>query len=153
MNRHKREGHPLSLVIELTESTLLHHTTHVTAQLEALKQSGIRIALDDFGTGFSSLSYLHRFPIDKIKIDRSFVQRLCNADDCREIIHAIISMGHVMGMEITGEGIETSAQLDRLRDLGCDYGQGYLFSRPVPPEKAIEFILTDFSRTGGKRLG
>jgi diguanylate cyclase (GGDEF)-like protein/PAS domain S-box-containing protein len=153
LNRHKREGHPLNLVIELTETTLLHHTSHVTAQLEALKNSGIRIALDDFGTGFSSLSYLHRFPIDKIKIDRSFVQRMCHASDCREIIQAIISMGHVMGMQITGEGIETAAQLSRLRELGCDYGQGYLFSRPVPPEKAIQFMLTDLFRVNNKLGG
>jgi EAL domain-containing protein (putative c-di-GMP-specific phosphodiesterase class I) len=96
-----------------------------------LKDLNIQICLDDFGTGYSSFSYLHQFPIDIVKIDRSFVQDLDTAPERLAIVRAIVTLCHTLGMTVTAEGIETTQQRDILRDLGCEYGQGFLFSRAV----------------------
>ncbi len=118
------------LELEITESILLRHTEQVLATLEALRALGLTITLDDFGTGYSSLSYLQRFPIDQIKIDRSFVQPIDNAKQSSPIIGAIIAMAHSLNMKVVAEGVETEHQLACLEDLGCDEVQGYLISRP-----------------------
>jgi EAL domain-containing protein (putative c-di-GMP-specific phosphodiesterase class I) len=99
-----------------------------------MQDLGIRLSLDDFGTGYSSLSYLHRFPINNLKVDRSFVDGLSKGQD--HIVQTIIALAHGLGMDVTAEGVETSEQLARLKALGCEFGQGYLFSHPVDQEAA-----------------
>ena len=120
------------LELEITESVLVANPGTTTAILHSLKGLGARVSMDDFGTGYSSLSYLRSFPFDKIKIDQSFVRDLGQADDSGFIVRAVIGLGASLGMTTTAEGVETEAQLARLREEGCDEVQGYLFSRPVP---------------------
>jgi EAL domain-containing protein (putative c-di-GMP-specific phosphodiesterase class I) len=99
----------------------------------------VRLVLDDFGTGYSSLSYLKHLPLDTIKIDRTFIAGIDDAAD-RSIVEAVIALAHGLGIGVVAEGIETESQADRLRELGCDLGQGYLFSRPVPGEQTAELL-------------
>ncbi len=120
------------LELEITESVLVANPGTTTAILHSLKALGARVSMDDFGTGYSSLSYLRSFPFDKIKIDQSFVRDLGEAEDSGFIVRAVIGLGASLGMTTTAEGVETEAQLARLREEGCDEVQGYLFSRPVP---------------------
>ncbi|MBP7489698.1 MAG: EAL domain-containing protein, partial [Azospira sp.] len=120
------------LDIELTESMVMHDTDHAALTLRELKDLGVTLSLDDFGTGYSSLSYLKRFPIDCLKIDRSFVRDInSNADDAA-IASAVIAMAHSLGLNVVAEGVETAEQLALLRQHGCDEFQGYFFSRAVP---------------------
>jgi diguanylate cyclase (GGDEF)-like protein/PAS domain S-box-containing protein len=119
---------PGNLVIELTESTIMHNTEANLARLLQLKALGVRLAIDDFGTGYSSLSYLHRFPIDILKIDRSFVSRLTNTYDGPELTRAVITLSETLGLDTVAEGIELEAQVDALLSLGCVAGQGFLFA-------------------------
>ncbi|MFZ2648773.1 MAG: EAL domain-containing protein [Burkholderiaceae bacterium] len=122
------------LVIELTESMLVDRVEHTRKQLEALQVLGVELAIDDFGTGYSSMNYLKRFPLDELKIDKSFVDGTPgSATDCA-IVKAMIVLAHSLGMRAVAEGVETAAQRDLLLSLGCDSYQGYLFSKPVPAE-------------------
>ena len=121
---------PGQLVIELTESTVMQNTEANVERLHGLKQLGVKLAIDDFGTGYSSLSYLHRFPIDILKIDRSFVSRLTNADDGPELARAVVGLGETLGIDTVAEGIEDELQASVLRELGCVAGQGFLFAKP-----------------------
>jgi EAL domain-containing protein (putative c-di-GMP-specific phosphodiesterase class I) len=123
---------PDRLEIEVTENILISDTERALGLLKALQQLGVRIAMDDFGTGYSSLSYLARFPFDKIKVDRSFVSNLGHDQHVDAIITTIMGLGRSFNVPITAEGIETEAQLERLRAVGCQYGQGYLFGKPQP---------------------
>ncbi len=123
-----------SLAIEITEGLMLDQNTVVTDQLLAFRDAGIQVAVDDFGTGYSSLSYLKKFDIDVIKIDKSFVQNLSIHSEDMVLCEAIIVMAHKMGLKVVAEGIETAEQRDLLFGIGCDYGQGYFFSRPLPAE-------------------
>jgi diguanylate cyclase (GGDEF)-like protein/PAS domain S-box-containing protein len=123
------ELEPGNLVIELTESTIMHNTDVNLERLQRLKALGVRLAIDDFGTGYSSLSYLHRFPIDILKIDRSFVGRLTSDDDGPELARAVVSLGETMGLDTVAEGIELEEQVEALLALGCVAGQGFLFAR------------------------
>ncbi|KAF1052803.1 MAG: Cyclic di-GMP phosphodiesterase PdeR [Stenotrophomonas maltophilia] len=120
------------LEMELTESLLLDATADTRSQLERLKQLGLTLAMDDFGTGYSSLSYLKKFPIDVIKIDRSFIKDIPDNQDDMEITSAVIAMAHNLKLQVVAEGVETAAQLAFLRRNRCDIGQGYLFDRPIP---------------------
>ncbi len=125
---------PSQLCVEITERTLLEDPDQARELMRELRGSGMRLALDDFGTGFSSLSYLHQFPLDVLKVDRAFVVAL-SADSGRNaqaVLRAICSLGRSLGMHVVAEGIETQRQLETLRLLGCDYGQGFLFSKPRP---------------------
>ena len=120
------------LELEITESILMQDNTTTHATLHRLRELGVGISMDDFGTGYSSLSYLRSFPLNKIKIDRSFVSDLGTASDREVIIRSIIDIAHTLGMATTAEGVETSAQMEALRLLGCDEAQGYFISKPAP---------------------
>jgi len=120
---------PGNLVIELTESTIMHNTEANLARLLQLKALGVRLAIDDFGTGYSSLSYLHRFPIDILKIDRSLVSRLTNTYNGPELARAVITLGETLGLDTVAEGIELEAEVEALLGLGCVAGQGFLFAQ------------------------
>jgi diguanylate cyclase (GGDEF)-like protein/PAS domain S-box-containing protein len=123
-----------SVAVEITEGLLLSSSTGVAEQLLTLRDAGIQVSLDDFGTGYSSLSYLQRFSIDFVKIDRSFVKDLPNATNMA-LCQAIIAMAHALGMRVVAEGVETQVQADLLMNAGCDFAQGFLFSRPVGPDE------------------
>jgi EAL domain-containing protein (putative c-di-GMP-specific phosphodiesterase class I) len=125
---------PHLLWLEMTESMMLDEPDLAENTLRRIRAMGVRLALDDFGTGFSSLSLLQRFPIQRIKIDRAFVQGIAHRSNDRSLVHTIIAMGQSMGLDLVAEGVETVHQLQGLRDLGCDKAQGYLISRPVPAE-------------------
>ncbi|MBD1937302.1 EAL domain-containing response regulator [Microcoleus sp. FACHB-68] len=129
-----------SLKLEITESCILETLSWEERMLKQLKTLGIQLCIDDFGTGYSSLSRLHEFPIDTLKIDRSFVSRIGPDNSGVEIVQTIVTLARSRGMDIVAEGIETPAQLEKLRELGCELGQGYLFSKPVDTEKATELI-------------
>jgi diguanylate cyclase (GGDEF)-like protein len=125
---------PSLLLLELTEYTLLNTEHAVRANVEALRDLGVRLAIDDFGTGYSNLSYLKRLPVAEIKIDKSFVRDLETDEADRVITQAVISIGKHLGVRVVAEGVETERQLELLRTLGCRHGQGWLFGRPVPAE-------------------
>lgn len=126
---------PHQFELEVTEGVVLDQNETVRGALKRLRQEGFRIALDDFGTGYSSLSYLREFEVDKIKIDKSFIQSLGLTMDAGAIVTAVVTLGHAMGLEVTAEGVETSDQEDFLRSAGCSQLQGFLFSRAVPADK------------------
>ena len=128
------------VTIELTESLLMQDGSACLEQLHAIRGLGVQIAIDDFGTGYSSLAYLERFPVTQVKIDRSFVTPL--DDPCRSdgVVHAIVEIGHALGLTIVAEGIETPTELRRLRGLGCGLGQGFLFARPLEPDDMAELV-------------
>jgi predicted signal transduction protein with EAL and GGDEF domain len=121
---------PRSLTLEITESCLMQDSD--ANQLRQLAALGVKLAIDDFGTGYSSLSYLSRLPIDTLKIDRSFVARLGQEPESTAVVQTIIALAHALGLSVTAEGIETSAQAAHLQTLGCTRGQGFLYARPVP---------------------
>ncbi|HYY16207.1 MAG TPA: EAL domain-containing protein [Gammaproteobacteria bacterium] len=123
---------PAWLELELTEGAIMENTAVAAQILRALKALGISIAIDDFGTGYSSLGYLRRFPIDRLKIDRSFVQDLTTDPNAVEITKAIIAMAHSLKLKVVAEGVETRAQFEFLRVHGCDEAQGYYFQPPDP---------------------
>ncbi len=122
---------PHCLILEMTESVLIEQSESTLSSLRRLKEMGVKLAIDDFGTGFSSLSYLHRFPVDIIKIDRSFVDRLTPAKLEAGLASSIVHIGQVLNLTTVAEGIEEPHQLDVLRTLGCDRGQGFLLARPL----------------------
>jgi diguanylate cyclase (GGDEF)-like protein len=126
---------PRCLKLEITESTVMQDAESAVATLHALKALGIKVAIDDFGTGYSSLGYLKQFPIDTLKIDRSFVNGLGQDAQDTAIVRSILALARSLGLSVTAEGIETVAQLEQLEHMGCDRGQGYLFSRPLPVDK------------------
>jgi EAL domain-containing protein (putative c-di-GMP-specific phosphodiesterase class I) len=135
-----------ALCLELTESVMMETGLTVTNALHAIKELGVHLALDDFGTGYSSLSYLRRFPIDELKIDRSFIVECQAANNSATVItEAIIAMAHGLRLRVVAEGVETEQQLDFLRSTGCDQYQGFLFSKAVPAEE----FETLFSHVGG----
>jgi diguanylate cyclase (GGDEF)-like protein/PAS domain S-box-containing protein len=132
---------PKQLKLEVTESTVMEHSERSMAVLKELDQIGILLSTDDFGTGYSSLSYLQRFPFDRMKIDRSFVDKLGSDKKSDAIVKTILMLGNNLGLEVVAEGIETAEQLELLQTLGCRLGQGYLFSRPVTAEVASKVLL------------
>jgi diguanylate cyclase (GGDEF)-like protein/PAS domain S-box-containing protein len=125
--------------LEITETALIEHGDKVNDRLQQLRQAGIQICLDDFGTGYSSLSYLQRLPVDALKIDRSFIQQL-NISDQREIVHTIIKLAQLLGLQSVAEGTETAEQVEHLQGIQCDYGQGWLFAKALQPEQAQRLI-------------
>ncbi len=133
-----------SLKLEITESTLMDKGTVATALLGQLKARKIQLSIDDFGTGYSSLAYLQALPIDTLKIDRSFISNIAHQEKNLEITQTIINLAHSLKLDVVAEGVETQEQLDILRSVGCEYGQGYLFSRPLDEQAAVAF-LTEFN--------
>jgi len=134
---------PDSLVREMTESVLMDDDENVLTILRQLKDLGPGLAIDDFGTGCSSLSYLHRFPVDMLKIDRSFVERLSHASDNAELARTIVRLGQSLQLVTVAEGVEDSAQFLALRRMGCDIGQGYCFGRPMESEEIGRLLGDD----------
>ncbi len=142
---------PALITVELTESVFIADSERALLVLNDLKRLGVQIALDDFGTGFSSLIYLQDFPVDIVKIDRSFVVKLDGAEAKRTIVTAIVGLAHELGMSVVAEGIETAQQHHELAALSCDYCQGFYFGRPLPPE-GIDDLLASHSEAGRLRL-
>ena len=138
---------PHSLKLEITESAVVHNVETASEILKAIRALGVTISIDDFGTGYSSLSMLHQFPISTLKIDSSFVRRIGGDDDNTEIIRTIMALAKNLAMDVTAEGVETLDQVTKLRSLGCEMGQGYFFSRPVPAADA-ETLLIETASTG-----
>jgi EAL domain-containing protein (putative c-di-GMP-specific phosphodiesterase class I) len=130
------------LILEITESVLMIDTAATLNRLFQLKSLGVRLAVDDFGTGYSSFAYLRRFPVDILKIDKSFVDGVANEPTASALVDAMIRIGKTLRLETVAEGVEHIEQADRLRTLQCDIGQGYLFSRPLPSD-AITQMLRD----------
>jgi len=129
-----------SLKLEITENIIMENNESATAKLWQLRDLGIQLVIDDFGTGYSSLSRLHRFPIDMLKIDRSFVSKLGRNGTNFEIIETIVTLARKLGVDVTAEGVETAEQLSQLRELNCEYGQGYFFSKPLD-SKSVEALI------------
>ncbi len=128
------------LVLEITEGILLSNIAEAQAWLQAVKQLGLRVYLDDFGTGYSSLSYLKRFPLDTLKIDRSFVQDMQAGNSEYSLVEAIVAMARSLGLKVVAEGVETTAQLEMLTRMGCHHAQGYHLSRPLPPDDFLPAV-------------
>jgi EAL domain-containing protein (putative c-di-GMP-specific phosphodiesterase class I) len=145
---------PERLEIELTESTLLEEAGRAVRILRDLREDGVRIALDDFGTGFSSLAYLQTFPLDNLKIDRSFIRALDSVDhtSAEAIVRSIQTLAQALGLETTAEGVETRSQQRLLQGIGCDLLQGYFFARPLALEQAKAYIA-EFERSGSESAG
>lgn len=131
---------PNCLKLEITESVIMSNAEEAVETVCALRRMGVRVSIDDFGTGYSSLSYLHRFPINTLKVDRSFISRIGNADEHSEIIRTIITLAFNLGIDVVAEGVENVEQLDFLREMKCSYGQGFYYSRPVNSLSAAGMI-------------
>jgi EAL domain-containing protein (putative c-di-GMP-specific phosphodiesterase class I) len=125
---------PAMVYLEITETVLMEDAESTSAALAELKHLGVRLTVDDFGTGYSSLAYLRRLPVDELKVDRAFVAGLLADPEASAIVAAIINLAHTLGLAAVAEGVETAEQLGRLRELGCDIGQGYYFGRPLPAD-------------------
>ncbi|MDQ3755470.1 MAG: EAL domain-containing protein [Acidobacteriota bacterium] len=136
---------PDCLQLEITESVIMENAEEAIEMLTRLKELKLRLTIDDFGTGYSSLSYLHRFPVDMLKIDRSFVSRMIGSAENAEIVRTIITLANNLNMAVIAEGVETAEQLSRLRDLRCEYGQGYFFANPLD-DAAAEALLKQHPR-------
>ena len=132
-----------SLKLEITESVIMENAELAAKMLNELKALGSHLAIDDFGTGYSSFSHLHKFPIDTLKIDRAFVSRMDTSSDSAEIVRTILMLAHNLKMEVVAEGVETSAQVKQLKELGCDFGQGYFINRPMDAESATKLLAEE----------
>jgi diguanylate cyclase (GGDEF)-like protein/PAS domain S-box-containing protein len=137
------------LVLELTESTLLANSEETIGILTSLKALGVRLAIDDFGTGYSSLSYLHRFPVDVLKIDKSFVDGVADGPGANALATAVIGLGNSLGLRTVAEGVEHEAQHAALVQLGCRFGQGYLYAAPLPPGDVLDYLVRHGARMHG----
>ena len=136
---------PTFLKLEITESAVMDNVETATKMLVQLQALGVQLAMDDFGTGYSSLSNLHRFPINTLKIDRSFITRMAQNNENAEIVRTISGLAQNLGMDVVAEGVETREQLDLLKSLGCQFGQGYFFSKPLDHQAAETFICETYS--------
>jgi EAL domain-containing protein (putative c-di-GMP-specific phosphodiesterase class I) len=143
---------PHLLRLEITETALMADSDETMRLAQRLKDFGIRLVIDDFGTGYSSLSYLQRHPIDTLKIDRGFISKILEKqEDNRNIVEAIVSLAHKLGMTVVAEGIETPEQYAVLLEMACEFGQGYLFSPPIPKIQADQLVgqLACYARENG----
>lgn len=124
-----------------SEGIFLHPSPQIAGIIAAIRQSGVRVALDDFGTGFSSLGYISRYPIDTIKIDKSFIDEICTRKSTYAIVDLMMGLGKALGLNIIAEGVETNDQADKLIAIGCAATQGYLYSKPLSADDASKAIL------------
>ena len=131
------------LKLEITETAMMENAEAAASMLKRLRELGVQLGIDDFGTGYSSLSYLHRFPVNTLKVDQSFVSRMDEANEYREIVRTIVSLAHTLGMEVVAEGVETRGQRSHLNALRCEYSQGYFFSKPLPAAAATAYLKTN----------
>ncbi len=131
---------PRMLKLEITESVVMDNAQSARIMLEQLKGLNASLSVDDFGTGYSSLSYLHQFPLDTLKIDRSFISRMTPESDHVEIVRSVAQLAHNLAMDIVAEGVETEEQVEIVTALGCEYAQGYYFAKPMPAEQAWELL-------------
>ncbi len=148
---HKANFDPRNLDFEITETVAMHNAEESIGVMRQLKSLGIGISLDDFGTGYSSLSYLKRFPIDLLKIDKSFVRDIPEDANDLAIVSAIIAMSHALGLKVIAEGVETEAQRDFLRDCGCQCAQGFFFGRPLPATDLEHLLAVGCDLSGEAR--
>jgi EAL domain-containing protein (putative c-di-GMP-specific phosphodiesterase class I) len=132
---------PHRLTLEITESTLMKDAAAALDVMNSLKSLGVVLSVDDFGTGYSSLSYLQKFPLDVLKIDKSFIDGLGADDQAGYLVKAIIDLAHALKLEVIAEGVETEVQLEALQKMNCDFVQGFLFSKPMPTDR----LLSEFS--------
>jgi len=138
-----------ALTVEITETALMRNVANTARRLTAIKELGARIAIDDFGTGYSSLAHLQQFPVDALKIDRSFISRLTESPEGATIIHTLVQLGKALSIETLAEGIETQQELSMLQQEQCDCGQGFLYARPldaVDAEKLLQAWANGFVR-------
>jgi len=138
LKRHNVPPHNLEL--EITEGVAMHDAAEVLGRLQQLKQIGVKLSIDDFGTGYSSLAYLRRFPVDKLKIDQSFIREMAETSEATSIVRTVIALGHSLSLKVIAEGVETTAQRDVLHGLGCDEIQGYLISKPLSFEAITDWL-------------
>ncbi|MEO4053029.1 EAL domain-containing protein [Solibacillus sp. CAU 1738] len=129
-----------NIEIEVTERTVMNNAVETVNKFVRLKELGFKLSMDDFGTGYSSLSYLVRFPLDILKIDRSFIQHICSLEEKQAIVDAIIQMSHRLKMKVVAEGVESLQQVELLKKMGCDYIQGFFYSKPLPLDELFEFL-------------
>ncbi|WP_432968594.1 putative bifunctional diguanylate cyclase/phosphodiesterase [Dactylosporangium sp. CA-233914] len=147
LSRHRLA--PDRLYLEITESLLLDEHDEITADISRLRAAGIRVSIDDFGTGYSSLSYLHRVPVDTLKLDKSFVDTIAVSDKQLALVRGIVQLAATLQMSVVAEGVEAPADADLLRDMGCRFGQGYFYSRPMPEADAAAWLRQDRDRVPG----
>jgi len=136
----KSGADPATVKLEITETLMMEDPDHAADALNKLKALGVMIAIDDFGTGYFSLSYLHQFPLDTLKIDRAFVINMNKSKSSNRIVRSIANLALSLEMDIVAESIEEKTQMDDLRGLGCQYGQGYFMAKPMPADDIIELI-------------
>ena len=129
------------ITFEITETAAMLDPTLTRQRFEELRMSGFKLSVDDFGTGYSSLSYLRKYPIDVLKIDRSFILDMAKEKGDKVLVSAIISMAKAMNMQVVAEGVETKQEVDILLELGCDYIQGFYYSKPMPAQSMLQYIL------------
>jgi len=136
---------PAALVLEVTETALMHDSDACARRIDALKALGLRVAIDDFGTGYSSLAYLRQLHVDVLKIDRSFISGIATSPKMQALVHALVQLGNALDLRMLGEGIENTEQLRQLQSEHYDYGQGYLFAHPLDAGRLVEFLSTHLS--------
>jgi len=136
----KYDVSPERIEIEITESIMIDSAEKALQRIDELKQLGMKVAIDDFGTGYSSLSYLNNFPTDMLKIDKSFIDNMNLNESSKQYVAMIISIGHTLDLKVISEGVESADQVKVLKDIGCDYIQGYVWGRPMLPEDAFKLV-------------
>ena len=129
------------LEIEITESIMIDSAEKALRCIDMLHEKGIKIAIDDFGTGYSSLSYLNNFPANLLKIDKSFIDKMNTSDSSKQYVAAIISIGHIMGFDVISEGVEEEEQLETLKEIGCDFIQGFIWGKPLSTDEAEKMLI------------
>ena len=131
---------PERIEIEITESIMIDSAEKALQRIDEIKSMGMKVAIDDFGTGYSSLSYLKDFPSDMLKIDKSFIDQMNLSESSRQYVAMIISIGHILDLKVISEGVESADQVDVLKNIGCDYIQGFVWGKPMPPEEAGKLV-------------
>jgi len=137
---------PNVLKLEITESAIMDNAASAVDKLRKLKALGMALSIDDFGTGYSSMNSLQQFPLDTLKIDLSFIQRMEVGPEGLEIVKAIISLAHSLQLQVIAEGVEHETQRDLLRGLACEFAQGYLYARPLPAQQAWEYLIANVAQ-------